>query len=331
MNDKAASVVQRPGVRAQFPSVKRFLARYAVTVDAEEARQSLQRYAHEGCFPTAVELFGRVEPKIYGDTSAQLHLQHLAGVYRWRATHAALGGRTGWQPDWQRAAAYEYWAMRADFAFQARVDEMRRAEQPPRSAQLLHLSYVGGHIGDLAALGWLERAVELASLVRHWLARDGFNDGGDDYGCRRTQHFVLRLMSSWQRWAEQTGPRCAFDEPVFNALIEHWHTRDAALIEHLLLAACDRHTHQARPDRGSRRVWFDLSTGDWDYDPFEVLAVMRLREQAGLAIPELDHPLMATPLAALPGRTAPYTDELLEAVVRRLQADLGGYWDVRRD
>jgi hypothetical protein len=73
-------------------------------------------------------------------------------------------------------------------------------------------------------------------------------------------------------------------ETLFAALLAQWQTPDADALAPLLLAACDRHTHQAS------KTDEPLKSGD-TYYPFEVLAVLRLRLQRGLTNPLLEHSL----------------------------------------
>jgi hypothetical protein len=124
-------------------------------------------------------------------------------------------------------------------------------------------------------------------------------------------------------WAFEQVPTCSLDEPVFEALLAQWRTPDAEVLAPLLLAACDRHTYQARYDSDSK--CYDLSKGVWWYDPFEIHSVLRLRLRLGLSNPVLDHPLLSTPLGVLPPETPPYCDGLLAAVLaqgRREMPDL---------
>jgi hypothetical protein len=95
---------------------------------------------------------------------------------------------------------------------------------------------------------------------------------------------------------------------------------DPAEITPLTLAACDRHTHQARTN--SRKEFFELPRGEMWYVPFEILSVLRLRESMELPNPELDHPLMKTALARLEPITAPYTDALLDSVLAMMARQL---------
>lgn len=326
MSDQATVAAQRLGVWEKFPSVRVYLRRYAQGNPIDHDVAKLQRYGHEGRFMSRLRHTSEPCDEPYDVLSARTSLIFVSTHHHRCAVHAALRGQLDWQVDWQRAAAYLYWGLRAESAIQSKMlddyEHGRRRQYP----SMMSLQHTGGSVGDLLALGWLKWAVELARRAREGIKHNGFFDGGDDFGLRRTQHFVVRLVGGWQGWPELPNPRCAFDEPIFNALVEHWRSSDLAFVERLLLAACDRHTHQARIDRASRQMWFDLASGERDFDPFEVLAVMRLREQAGLANPTLDHPLMNTPLGKLPEVTPPHDDELLAAVVPRMRAELGGYW-----
>ena len=130
-------------------------------------------------------------------------------------------------------------------------------------------------------------------------ARVGFPDYDDKkkpFFQRRTQLFLLRLIADWQGIAPPPMPRQVDDEPLFAALLAHWRSPDRDALTPLLLAACGRHTHlvmiyKDSPDFGT--------SGNLVYIPFEILAVLRLRQMHGLINPQLDHPLMATRMGVL--------------------------------
>jgi hypothetical protein len=82
----------------------------------------------------------------------------------------------------------------------------------------------------------------------------------------------------------------------------------------LLLAVCDRHTHQVAKTDGPLNL-------QHTHYPFEVLAVLRLQLLRGLKNPSLEHLLTSTPLGALPEVTEFYTDELLEGVVKQARLE----------
>ena len=60
------------------------------------------------------------------------------------------------------------------------------------------------------------------------------------------------------------------------------------------------------------------SKSQW-VDPFEIHAVLRLRETLGLANPSLDQILMKGPLGTLPATTGPCRSDLLDGVVAQLR------------
>jgi hypothetical protein len=201
-----------------------------------------------------------------------------------------------WRASWQRAIAYAYYASDA----LSRRGDFRR------------------HIATLAnclALGWEERALQLAQRAHWGLVNDYFGHapGG------RTQYFVLRLIDDWQGWSHPIRCKEAADDPLFNALIAHWRTPDPDALAPLLLAACDRRTHESRYFTGND--FPELPSDSHWYDPFEILAVLYLRRLHGLPNPVLDHPLMTPPLGVLPEAAPVYTDALIEGVMARVRAE----------
>jgi hypothetical protein len=196
-----------------------------------------------------------------------------------------------------------------------------RSGKRPQFLGMQALHRLGFCLANTLVMGWADWAIDLALRARSALDSDGFFDGGDE-SHRRTQHFLLRLIADWQGWPERSGPRCAFDTPLFNSLVEQWRAPDPQLVSPLLLAACDRHTHEARPD--TRALWFDLPWRDAWYVPFEVLALLKLRQINNLAIPDpamLDHALLKTPLGQLPATVPPYSDELLNGLISRVRRE----------
>jgi hypothetical protein len=208
--------------------------------------------------------------------------------------------QTVWQTVWQRSVAYYYWACHIKTITQQGVWDRLMAT-----------------IANSLILGWHDYALSLSRRTRWAFEHQGFSMHRVPH--QRTQYFVLRLINDWQGWAEQKYPKQAYDEPLFNSLLEQWRAPNAADIAPLLLAACDRHTHESKhfsgkssPDIASESMW---------YDPFEIHTVLYLRRLAGLENPALDHPLMTTALGPLPAAAPVYTDALLEAVLPRVKEE----------
>ena len=56
--------------------------------------------------------------------------------------------------------------------------------------------------------------------------------------------------------------------------------------------------------------------------PLEILAIQRIRREQGLPTPEIDHPLMQTPLAHPPEVMPHVEDELLNQVIAKVRKEL---------
>ena len=220
----------------------------------------------------------------------------------WREQHRSAGaGAVAFQrrigKDWlaplRRAVAYDYWSCR--MAAHCGGDW----NYP--------LNNIVGTATDCLVLGWENEASALFEQVRSHFRENRFKNVNDKKNA--SQYFLVRLIA-----ASQGLPRTGDGEPLFAALLAHWQTRDADALAPLLLALCDRHTHVAATSDGP------LHLHD-TYYPFEVLAVFRLRQLRGLSNPVLDHPLMSTPIGALPKVTEFYSDELLEGVVKQARLE----------
>ncbi|MCS0581897.1 hypothetical protein NX784_09865 [Massilia pinisoli] len=211
-----------------------------------------------------------------------------------------------WRPGWRQAVAYDYWSCR--LAGENKYE--------------LGLDDACCTIANCLALGWDAWALQLVRQVMKRLEQGRFWDfdaGKRPFHQRRTQYFVLRLIAQWQGWACRNLPVQAFDEPLFEQLLERWRDPDPDKVAPLLLAACDRRMYQSRCFTGAKVL--DLDNYRFWYDPFEILLMLDLRRRLGLANPVLDHPLMATPLGRLPTAAPPYTDEVLDGVVARARLE----------
>jgi len=91
-----------------------------------------------------------------------------------------------------------------------------------------------------------------------------------------------------------------------------------AALEEALLTACDAHMKYSKCTQVDL-VEFDLPS-DILY-PVEILAVLRLRETRGLTNPEIDHPLLKTPVGRLHDiNPVPHQEVMDKAVANFLSA-----------
>jgi hypothetical protein len=314
--------ISRPGIKPSFPKQATYVKNYGngMTRDFEKATASIERYAVEGEW----------EPRA---KTAQLHaLMGVERTYRWYAIQVALSSPdkaakkfaateeqaslpslvmlaeravTDWREVWRGHVAYSWWHCMIGVQYASE----QRCGSPVALLELAHT------IAQCVLLGWHDKALALAEPACRLSQQRAF--GGHPKGwTSKTHYFVLRLLAGWKGLSFGQEPAWAFGEPIFNALIEHLYTTDLQLIEHLLLAACDRHTlHTAN---FTDRFFPDFDDSALIFDPSEILLVLYLRRLHGLENPVLDHPLMSSALAQLPDSAPFYTDPLLDKLAARL-------------
>jgi hypothetical protein len=105
------------------------------------------------------------------------------------------------------------------------------------------------------------------------------------------------------------------DLGVYQPVLDHWDDADA--LAEPLAAMCDFHCRHMK-FRGGYKCLFD--DPPFDLVPCEILAIRKLRTDAGLATPAIDHPLLSTPFAQMPSGPIDFHDDVLERV-KRLHAE----------
>lgn len=210
-----------------------------------------------------------------------------------------------WRLAWRRGVAY-------------RVRSIQLASLCAHRARATLQDYVAAMVHCLL-LGWQDWAGDLLQRSHARVAQGCATLDDNEAGIElRTPLFVLRLIDQWQSREGNAYPPEAYDEPVFEGLLAHWRQPDPAAIAPLLLAACERHSRQAAPTACPPGVDYH----SYACDPYEILLVLHLRGQLGLASPLLDHPLMTTPLGVLPDAAPPFREALLDDAVARLRKEV---------
>lgn len=168
-----------------------------------------------------------------------------------------------------------------------------------------------GWVGLAAAAGAMEVVDRWAPLLVR-AVKDGYVLDDSKKGL---QHFTLRL---WCAAHAQDYPDTGFPRyEVAEGVLRMWNTPDVEALGEWLVQLCNQHTRLT-----TSRDFMDFS-GEFSHFPVEVLMLFRLREQIGLANPEVDHPLMKFPWSRLWPVQPAQPDELLTGAYRRLEQDEG--------
>ena len=129
--------------------------------------------------------------------------------------------------------------------------------------------------------------------------------------------FMLRLFAAYlgEPPPELTG--LSAEHPVLRGLFDCWSAASPDELVPWIVAACDVHTHIC----SGKEIEETVPLARFTRIPIEILLLFKLRQQKGLANPQVDHPLMSAPLGVLPEEACPQADPLIAAVLARMVAD----------
>jgi hypothetical protein len=311
------------GFYKQFPSLATYLKNVRVEFDGNKLIR-IERYPLEPGFKF------RYAPQFECEAYSAYDLYSDLGAYsawlRCEAIFESLSSGCGWSVQWPQAVEATYWHDKLHLQVQRKIrmdfDAGRRRQFLPT----LDLHRTVPTMALCILFGWRDMALDLAERLCSAIDEHGVSDAGDDFH-RRAHYFMLRLVREANSFPARDWPACAKDEPLFELLLQHWRMGDFNELVPLLIGACDRHTHEARPD--SSKQYYDFPRQDATYLPLEALLVLRLRADAGLEIPApealipglTDHPLMKTPLGKLPQTCPPSQTPLIQNAVAVARAE----------
>jgi hypothetical protein len=228
---------------------------------------------------------------------AAVHLKFLGCLHGSHGALAVLEGDTeGWR-EIDRMFNYQWWSFRIDQVM----------TQPSEAGIIL-----------AQAMVWEED--EKAAWVGEHQLQMLKNNASPLWDYAKFAVFALEL---WSRSRGRTELRVTSLQPeasklgVYQEVLDHWE-EESQLIE-ALRRACDYHLAQATKQTG----YPEFDRLPFGVFPVDMLAVARVRQQSGLAMPKVDHPLLRTPLADLPSKeTRPSMgpDTLLEKVIAKARS-----------
>lgn len=233
----------------------------------------------------------------------------LGLLYQRQGAFAVLDGDEG---GWQRLAQGTLYALRA-----AQFDIIRCDREFPQN-QRKNCSFrtYGDLLPCLLSLGWVEEARRFAPWWINAVITGYCFDSRPPFR-NRSRWFYLRLMADYLGMQGVDWPEYMGSAPQYDALLDGWREPPEILLQ-MLVDACDLHTHECfgRSDAEDKQQDFadDVIMG-W---PIEIHMILRLRNELGLANPEIDHPLMQTGLGQMPEPLPFVSDELLDALTAKV-------------
>lgn len=103
----------------------------------------------------------------------------------------------------------------------------------------------------------------------------------------------------------------ALPNDLYGQVFQHWN--DAAALSDICVQICDEHIRELTHDHFGN-VFSERMTRPF---PFEIAALLRVRQDLGLTLPEVRHPLFTDNVGPLPDRLSPVQDEFLEKAIEK--------------
>ena len=167
-------------------------------------------------------------------------------------------------------------------------------------------------IGGLIGLSLLWGYEDIADLTYKY-ATNMFMKDRDFYAENKTHHVFMTCL--YHKWKTGEMPELFTilpEDHVYQKLMRSWN--DANHFGEYLYELCDFHIYSLSdtPHKLSEILSFDCI-------PYDYYCIQLIREKEGLATPNIEHPLLQTPLAAIPKDKPGYKldeDEILQFVIQ---------------
>ncbi len=205
--------------------------------------------------------------------------------------------------------------MRASF-------ERGKKDKGPLLGRLLGLKHV-----NQPRLSFHDQGLLLAKALALGLIDEGEAIGRDSfvglnegwfYGIGQTSltPFVMKAFARWKNLS--LPPEFSFELPeAYEELVLEL-TSGPDQIRAALVNVCDYHLSRSKDDTDDET--YEFSNLVYAVYPVEILFVFRIREILGLVNPEVDHPLLSSPLGKLPGSSCSM-DPSLHPIRDRIKRD----------
>ena len=301
-------VIDRPGVDPRW--LKSWKAERRANLERCRVRDpevvhELEHYAlHGTLFDNPDERFADLEPPVMLWESIDFQRSTAVRGYLSLLT-LEIEGMDGRPFDSQAAlrAFSAIYTHQMVVLFRGNMLPIRFKKDVPQDLQLTEVPYTALGV----VIGCKEQAFRLARMQIAAYQKGYYYDKGE----YPIFVFMLRILADYLGEPPLVLEGEPLAEPIFNALFKLWRTEDPNALVDICLAACDYHTRRCRG-------YFEFYDGAWTRTPIEILLLFKLRQLLGLQNPQLDHPLMNSPLGVLPEEVAFEPDDLMKRVHARM-------------
>jgi hypothetical protein len=227
-------------------------------------------------------------------------LARLATLYGIRGTIGVLDGNSSGYEYLGRSLSYHYdrLKLRIEAFFKAGHREPNLTNNLSRLASILCYAIASG------SSAWLEYSARTLSVV----SRDA---SALDEGCwdqRLFEPFALAL-EHYKRQREWPSGDTARNMGPFSRILVSWR---GDTLSDSVVAVCDYHCQNMMDSGGGDNEEFKYPP--FDLFPVEVLAISKVRTDAGIVDRAVEHPLLRTPLADPEKIPVPSDDDTLQQV-----------------
>jgi hypothetical protein len=198
-----------------------------------------------------------------------------------------LKGESGGWGNLKLSALYQYWCIR--FFVHVFLIDTRTAKATRADGLAACLCF-----NQLVATGSFDEAVWLGAAIKR--SRSDKSMNWIKMSPRPFESFTARLFNAWQRLPIDDGLEPS-STGVYQGILDAW-SADSARLVSPVTDACDYHI--ARTQDPSDEGYPEFLEFFYAAFPVEIIAIRRIREALGLAMPVVDHPLLSTPLAKPP-------------------------------